>query len=82
MEIEEKKKTFSFDIGDESGMGPGHVGDGPVGGRARPHARALERRRDLHHEPLTNAQLHLGRVGHHFHDVAIGRLVASLTVNP
>lgn len=73
-------EALGLDVGHQARVRPRHVRDRPVGRRARPHARTLERRRDLHHEAFADAQLHLGRVGHHFHHVAVRRLVARLFV--
>jgi hypothetical protein len=71
-------EALRLHLGHQIGVRPRDVRNGPVRRAARPHARALERRRDLHHVALADAQFHLGRVGDHFHRVPIAALVARL----
>jgi len=49
-----------------------------VGGRPGPYARALERRRDLHHVPLADPELHLAGVGDHLDRIPVRALIARL----
>lgn len=45
---------------------------------ARPDPGALERRRDLHHVSVSNAQLHLARVCDHFDNISVAALIHRL----
>jgi len=71
-------EPLGLDLHDEVGVRPCELWHRPVGSRPRPHARALERRSDLHHVPVPDPKLHLACVRHHLDRVPVRALITRL----
>jgi len=71
-------EPLGLDLGNQIGMRPWDLRQRPVGRRPGPNARALERRRDLHHKPLADPKLYLAGVGDHLDRVPVRALVTRL----
>lgn len=74
----QKIEALGLDLRHDVGMWPREMWYRPVGRRSWPNAWALKCRRDLDHESLPDAQLHLAGVAHHFDHVAVDTFIARL----